>query len=88
MKLLRVLRPGGVLIGSDSVGSVELHHFHRDDVYNPVNPATLLVRLQTFGYERITLTVGYDMTFVAHKPDPDVPDWHSRDCGHADRPKS
>jgi SAM-dependent methyltransferase len=78
-ELLRVLRPGGVLIGSDSLGSVELHHFHRDDVYNPIDPATLLVRLQTLGYERITLSVGHTVTFVAHKPDPDAPDWHSRD---------
>jgi SAM-dependent methyltransferase len=75
-ELLRVLRPGGVLIGSDSLASVELHHFHEDDVYNPVEPASLLTRLMTLGYERITITVGYDVTFVAHKHDPDQPGWH------------
>jgi SAM-dependent methyltransferase len=68
-ELLRVLRPGGVLIGSDSIASVELHHFHEGDVYNPIEPATLLTRLQTLGYEQITLTVGHGMTFVAHRPD-------------------
>lgn len=33
---LRVLRPGGVLVGSDSLAGDELHHFHEDDTYNPV----------------------------------------------------
>ena len=78
-ELLRVLRPGGVLIGSDSLASVGLHHFHEGDVYNPVEPAALLTRLQTLGYEEITLSVGHGMTFVAHKPDPDAPDWHADD---------
>ena len=67
-ELLRVLRPGGVLIGSDSLPSVDLHHFHEGDVYNPIEPGTLLTRLQTLGYDEITLSVGYAMTFVAHKP--------------------
>jgi SAM-dependent methyltransferase len=71
-ELLRVLRPGGVLIGSDSIASVGLHHFHEGDVYNPVEPATLLTRLQTLGYEEITLSVGHGMTFVAHKPAADA----------------
>ena len=67
-EMLRVLRPGGVLIGSDSLHSVELHHFHEGDTYNPIEPATLLTRLQTLGYEEITLSVGHAMTFIAHKP--------------------
>jgi SAM-dependent methyltransferase len=67
-EMLRVLRPGGVLIGSDSLHNVELHHFHEGDTYNPIEPATLLTRLQTLGYEEITLSVGYAMTFIAHKP--------------------
>ena len=74
-ELLRVLRPGGVLIGSDSLPSVELHHFHEGDIYNPIEPATLLTRLQTLGYERITLGVDHAVTFVAYKPDPDAPGW-------------
>jgi len=67
-EVLRVLRPGSVLVGSDSLHSVELHHFHQDDTYNPIEPATLLTRLQTLGYEQITLSVGYAVTFIAHKP--------------------
>jgi ubiquinone/menaquinone biosynthesis C-methylase UbiE len=67
-EMLRVLRPGGILIGSDSLHSVELHHFHEADTYNPIEPATLLTRLQTLGYEAITLSVAHAMTFIAHKP--------------------
>ena len=67
---LRVLRPGGVLIGSDSLPSDGLHHFHADDTYNPIEPSTLLVRLQTLGFDKITLWVDYMLKFTAHKPDP------------------
>ena len=67
---LRVLRPGGVLIGSDSLPSDGLHHFHADDTYNPVEPSTLLVRLQTLGFHKITIWVDYMLKFTAHKPDP------------------
>ena len=38
---LRVLRPGGVLFGSDSLASNDLHEFHAGDTYNPVEPAAL-----------------------------------------------
>ncbi len=72
-ELLRVLRPGGVLIGSDSLASAELHEFHEGDVYNPVEPAALLTRLQTLGYEQITISVDHAIMFVAHKPNPDAP---------------
>jgi SAM-dependent methyltransferase len=65
---LRVLRPGGVLIGSDSLGSTGLHEFHADDTYNPIDPASLLVLLQALGFERITVRVDGILRFVAHKP--------------------
>lgn len=68
-EVLRVLRPGGVLIGSDSLGSNGLHHFHSGDDYNPVEPATLLTRLQTLGFGKITISVADSLTFVAYKPD-------------------
>jgi SAM-dependent methyltransferase len=67
-EVLRVLRPGGVLIGSDSQASNGLHHFHEGDDYNPVEPAALLTRLQTIGFGKITVSVDYTVTFVAHKP--------------------
>jgi SAM-dependent methyltransferase len=64
----RVLRPGGVLVGSDSLASNDLHHFHAGDTYNPVDPAGLLVRLQTLGFGKITIMVDSELRFVAHKP--------------------
>ena len=68
-EVLRVLRPGGVLIGSDSLAGDDLHHFHAGDTYNPVEPAAFLTRLQTLGFGRITITVDHTLTFTAHKPD-------------------
>jgi ubiquinone/menaquinone biosynthesis C-methylase UbiE len=65
---LRVLRPGGVLIGSDSLASNDLHHFHEGDTYNPVDPASLIGRLQTLGFENITIMVDWGLKFVAHRP--------------------
>jgi ubiquinone/menaquinone biosynthesis C-methylase UbiE len=65
---LRVLRPGGVLIGSDSVASDGLHHFHEGDIYNPVDPASLIARLQTVGFAAMTVTVGDVLMFTAVKP--------------------
>jgi SAM-dependent methyltransferase len=67
-EVLRVLRPGGVLIGSDSLASNDLHHFHVDDDYYPVEPAAFLTRLQTLGFGKITITVDYGLTFTACKP--------------------
>lgn len=74
-EVLRVLRPGGVLIGSDSLGSNDLHHFHVGDVYNPVEPAALLTRLRTLGFGKVTIGVDDVVTFVAHKPAP------GKECG-------
>lgn len=65
---LRVLKPGGVLVGSDSLASTGLHEFHEGDVYNPLDPAVLLVMLRAMGFERITLEIDEVLIFVAHKP--------------------
>ena len=63
----RVLRPGGVFLGSDSLPSDGLHHFHEGDTYNPVEPAAFLTRLQTTGFTAITLRVAHNMIFTAWK---------------------
>jgi SAM-dependent methyltransferase len=68
---LRVLRPGGVLVGSDSLPSDRLHHFHADDVYNPIEPALLLTRLQTVGFGDVTVIVDRHLKFIARKPVPE-----------------
>jgi ubiquinone/menaquinone biosynthesis C-methylase UbiE len=64
----RVLRPAGVLICSDSLASNDLHHFHEGDTYNPVEPTSVLARLQTLGFENITVVVDGMLKFIAHKP--------------------
>jgi ubiquinone/menaquinone biosynthesis C-methylase UbiE len=64
----RVLRPGGVLVGSDSLASNDLHHFHSGDTYNPIEPAGLLGRLQTVGFDKITVMMDGIVKFVARKP--------------------
>jgi SAM-dependent methyltransferase len=63
----RVLRPGGALIGSDSLPSTDLHDFHAGDTYNPIEPATLLSRLQTLGFAEITVMVDWSLKFIARK---------------------
>jgi SAM-dependent methyltransferase len=64
----RVLRPGGMLVASDSVHSVELHHFHEGDVYNPIDPGTLFTRLQTIGFDHIAVAVEWGIRFRGRKP--------------------
>ena len=66
----RVLRPGGAFLGSDSLASDDLHHFHEGDTYNPVEPAAFLTRLQTAGFSAITLIVAYNLIFIARKEAP------------------
>jgi SAM-dependent methyltransferase len=75
----RVLRPGGTLVGSDSLASTGLHHFHADDTYNPVDPGTLLTWLRTLGFSPVTLTVGDLLMFSARKPTPEDED--EQQCG-------
>jgi SAM-dependent methyltransferase len=48
----RVLRPGGVFAGSDTVASSGLSGFHDGDVHLPVDPAGLLTRLRAAGFVR------------------------------------
>jgi ubiquinone/menaquinone biosynthesis C-methylase UbiE len=67
-EVFRVLRPGGALIGYDSLHSDDLHHFHEGDTYNPVDPAALLTILLALGFCDVTITVGRGLKFVAHAP--------------------
>ena len=64
----RVLKPGGVLIASDSLPSNDLHHFHVEDTYNPIEPASALSRLQTVGFSKIIIMVDRILRIVAYKP--------------------
>jgi ubiquinone/menaquinone biosynthesis C-methylase UbiE len=65
---LRVLRPGGALLASDSLPSTNLHEFHAGDTYNPVDPGGLITRLQTIGYGRLMVEVTDRWAAQAFKP--------------------
>jgi hypothetical protein len=71
---MRVLRPGGALVGSDSLASTGLHHFHAGDTYNPVDPAVLLVWLRALGFSPVTVIAGDVLMFAARKPGPAADD--------------
>jgi len=49
-EVARVLKPGAALVASDSLASDELASHHGGDTYNPVDPASLEVRLRTAGF--------------------------------------
>ncbi len=63
----RVLRPGGVLVGADSLASQGLHEFHEGDTYNPTDPARLLVFLQAAGFGHVMVSAGEGILFTARK---------------------
>lgn len=61
-ELCRVLRPGGLLVGSDSIASADLREFHAGDIYMPISPEELPNRLQSAGFVDISVEVGAEMT--------------------------
>jgi SAM-dependent methyltransferase len=64
----RVLRPGGVLCGSDNLGrGIRFRLIHIGDTRTVVPPATLPSRLAEAGFERIEVRVGSRLVFHAHK---------------------
>jgi len=67
-EVLRALRPGGALIGYDSLHSDELHHFHEGDTNNPIDPPALLTILLALGFCDGTITVDRGLKLVAHAP--------------------
>jgi ubiquinone/menaquinone biosynthesis C-methylase UbiE len=80
----RVLRPGGALIASDSVPRNGLHHFHADDTYNPIDPGTVITRLQTIGFRDLIVIVDDTLRIVARKPS----DEDSDGCGREEEAAS
>lgn len=64
----RLLRPGGVLAGEDSLDSADLRTLHHDDIYMPVDPAGLQARLETAGFTAVEVdTNDYAVRFRATK---------------------
>jgi len=65
----RVLRPGGVFAGSDSVASLRFRLLHIRDTCNTVPPETLPDRLRTVGFHDVDVEVrGGRLRWRALKP--------------------
>lgn len=68
-EIRRLLRPGGVLAGEDSLDSPDLRRLHHDDTYVPVDPAGLAARLETAGFIDVRVdTNEYAVRFQATRP--------------------
>jgi SAM-dependent methyltransferase len=52
-EIYRLLRPGGVLAGQDSLDNPSLRSLHHDDIYVPVDPSGLQARLETAGFAAV-----------------------------------
>jgi SAM-dependent methyltransferase len=65
----RVLKPGGLLAGQDSLASDELREIHVDDTYLPIEPETLHARLEAACFTSIAVdTNDCAVRFRAIKP--------------------
>jgi SAM-dependent methyltransferase len=65
----RVLRPGGVLVGTDSRDLDFIRDFHVDDVFVPVDPATFPARLEAAGLTDVILEeTEFEVRFRAVRP--------------------
>jgi SAM-dependent methyltransferase len=61
-EVYRVLRPGGIFVGTDSMPSWLMRIFHVWDTLVLVDPETLLPRLEAAGFKEVIIEVG-DMRF-------------------------
>jgi SAM-dependent methyltransferase len=68
----RLLRPGGVLVGIDSLPSLRFRLLHVADTMVPVDPGSLPGRLTAAGFADVRLAVvpGRSFKFSARKPAP------------------
>jgi SAM-dependent methyltransferase len=67
-EIQRVLRPGGILVGVDSVDVGPIRDAHVDDTFVPVDPSTLGYRLEAAGLIEPAIDRGdYQIRFVARK---------------------
>lgn len=52
-QLLRVLRPGGILVAVDGTHSEGTQAFHEGDTYNPIETADVPARLEAAGFTEV-----------------------------------
>ncbi|HJT37869.1 MAG TPA: class I SAM-dependent methyltransferase [Actinomycetota bacterium] len=64
----RILRPGGMFVGTDSRDIGVIRAGHADDIFVPVDPETLGVRFAAAGFVQSEVAAdGYQVKFVARK---------------------
>jgi SAM-dependent methyltransferase len=56
-EVYRVLRPGGIFIGTDSVASFRMRMFHLFDTMVLVDPGTLPARLEAAGFRDVQVEI-------------------------------
>jgi SAM-dependent methyltransferase len=56
-ELCRVLRPAGILVGCDSIDTPEVRAGHYDDIFTPIDPVSLMARLEAAGFENVEVEV-------------------------------
>jgi SAM-dependent methyltransferase len=68
-EVLRVLRPGGILVGSEGYDNERIRQAHEGDQYVPVDPEALPARLAAIGFTGIGVEHGEPVyRFQARKP--------------------
>lgn len=68
IEVRRLLRPGGVLAGTDSLDSPEFRELHAGDVCQPIEPHSLAAQLTGAGYIDVCVdTNNYAIRFRARK---------------------
>ncbi len=68
-ELFRVLRPGGIFVGQESLDLESIRSGHAGDTFNPVAPEDLGRRLTAAGFGPTTTDVlGYHFRFISRKP--------------------
>lgn len=65
----RVIKPGGVFAGSDSLQSLFMRLIHIGDTLVPINPDTVGARLEAAGFEVLKVEKNsHAFRFQARKP--------------------
>lgn len=68
-ELLRVLRPGGILVGTEGYDNERTRRAHDGDQFVPVDPDGLQGRLGAIGFTQVGVEHGeYDFRFQARRP--------------------
>jgi SAM-dependent methyltransferase len=69
-EVVRVLRPGGIFAGTDSLNSTSFRLLHLFDTMVVVDPATLFKRLEAVGFVDVQVDVNaYAFRFRARRPE-------------------